>query len=599
MSEVATPADALAHGPVHSGPPLVIPEGSLGRWFVERAAEYADRPAALVREGDQFVPLTYAALEADARAVAGGLLEHATPGDRVAIRANSRYEWSVVDLACALAGLVSVPLYPSFSVEQTAFVLADADVRLLVTEDESPALGAVERVFDIEALPRAETATFPGLEVLPEETVTIVYTSGTTGRPKGVDLTHRNLLAQAAQEVAVLPRLDASFVTTCFLPLSHIYQRLAAVAVWAQGGTLAYMNSTDLLAELRMVRPQVIPSVPRVYRRLWQGIQEEVAGMGGVRRRLVSWALDVAVAYGLALERGHVPGSLRRRHGLAESLVYARLRERLGLDRVAYAVTAAASIDATVLYAFHGLGVPLLEGYGTTETTAGVTFNPMGAFRAGTVGVPFPGVELTLALDGEVLVWGPNVMRGYWNDPVATAQAFVGGWYHTGDVGEWDGEYLRIVDRKDQRQVLDTGRNVFPTPVENALRRSPYITEAMVVAEGRKYVAALIQPNYSLLVRFAAHEGIRVPDDTLTYDPTGAVTAVPEWLLDHDDVRALFEAEVATANRSLADFERVRRFTLLAEALSMDREELTPILKKRRDTIESRYGTRIEALFVA
>lgn len=602
MAASTTIGEGSIDSEVRSGGHITVPDGPLAAWLLAHAERYATHPMVYVTdETGEFVPRTYDEVLEEARAVAAGLLDLGlAPGDRVAIRAETRYEWSVVDYACTLAGLVLVPVYPSFSPEQTAFVLEDSGARVLVHEGDLPveAAGTVEHTVDIEQLPRGDLAEVPGLAADDEDTFTIVYTSGTTGMPKGVELTHRNLLTQAAQFEAVLPALGPGDVSPVYLPLNHIMQRVLVYAGIQWGSAGAYTTPQTLLEDLKAVRPDAFSGVPRIYRRMYQGIREELEGASGARGRIGTWAVDVAIEYGRAVEQGSVPPALRAKHALAERLVYRKLRAALGFDDVRFAGTGAATIDAEVLYFFWGISVPMLEAYGATETTAGVTFNRIDDFHPGTVGLPAPGVEIRLAADGEVLVRGPNVMKGYWNNPAATAEAIdADGWYHTGDIGEWQGAHLRIVDRKKRIQVLDTGKNVYPAPVENALRRSPYVAEAMVVAEGRKYVTALIQPNYPVLVAFAEAEGLDVDESAFAYDAMDELAAVPGTLLAEPAVQALYQREIDAANRSLADYEQVKRFDLVERAFSVEQSELTPTLKKRRGTIEEHFADHIDELY--
>ncbi|MFC5971148.1 AMP-dependent synthetase/ligase [Halomarina salina] len=592
-------------GEIHRGEPLDVPDGPLARWFSDRVRSYGDLPATVHREkeGAAFVETTYEALYAEAVAVAGGFLETMEPGDRLGIRAETRYEWSLVDLASVLAGLVLVPVYPSFSPEQARYVIEDAGVRTLVTEEELPldVAGAVEWVVDITDLPREEDTAatdLPGFDATDDDVTSIIYTSGTTGFPKGCELTHRNVLAEMAAIGGILPAVPGD-TGTCFLPLSHIYQRVSNYADWDRGVAAVFITIPTLVEDLGAIEPNGFVTVPRVYRRMYDGVQRQLREAAGPRGRIARWAVAVAHEYGRAIDDGGVPAAgLRARHALAERLVYGQLREQLGLTEVRYAITGAASIDPDLLHFFWGIGVPVLEGYGATETTAGVTLSRPGERRAGTVGRPLPGVEIALADDGEVLVRGPQVFRGYWNDPDATAAALDDdGWYHTGDVGEWVGDCLRIVDRKKRLQVLDTGKNVYPGPIETALRRSPYVAEAMVVGEGRKYVSALVQPDFDALVAFAEAEGIAFDADDLVRDELGTVVSVPTDLLDHEAVRDLLQSEVDAVNEGLAEYERVKRIAVVERAFSVEQEELTPTLKKRRGTIGEHFGERIEALY--
>lgn len=586
---------------IHECDPVSIPDGPMAVWLEERFERYADRTGALVREGDAFEEVRYDDLFERATRVAGGLLELGVePGDRIGIRAASRYEWSLVDVASLLSGLILVPVYPSFGADQAIHVVEDADVQVLVTEDDCPdALAdAVPEVVSIEALPTAEPSALAGYDVDEDDPATIIYTSGTTGDPKGCTITHGNLLAAIAMVTKRAP-LDPGHVGTCFLPLSHIYQRVANYYLWGTGNAPAYMTVDDLKDELGMVEPAVLVTVPRVYRRVYAGFQDQVAEMSGPKRRLVEWADGVARAYGEGLsEGGSVSTGLSIKHAIADRLVFSTLREELGLTNVEFALTGAASIDADLLHFFWGLGVPLVEVYGSTEVTGPSTLNRRDSFRAGTVGYPMDGGEVALAPDGEVLYRGPNVMAGYWNDEEATADAIVDGWYRTGDVGEFDEDgFLRIVDRKKRMAVLDTGKNVAPNRVETALNRSRFVADAMAIADGRKFVTALIQPNYQAIVEFARERGIEFDEGAIERDENDEIVAVGEDLVDDARVRDRLESAVAEANESLASYEEVGDFRLLERALSIEREELTPTLKKRRPTIETRYADRIESMY--
>jgi long-chain acyl-CoA synthetase len=596
------PTETTEEG-VRAGDPIVVPGGPLCAWYLERTERYADLPAAKFRgEDGEWTTRSYAELLEEASAVAGGLLELADPGDRIAISVETRYLWTVVDMATVLARLVLVPVYPSFSEEQMAFVVEDAGAKVLVREEEVPdeVTSVVDHVLDIEDLPRAEfdVDSAPGLEADDEDVHTLVYTSGTTGMPKGCELTHADFLAQMEMAVVAMPEQPPGTVGTAFLPLNHIYQRLVNYSGVNQGFCEAYLNVKSLVDDFAEVRPNVVPSVPRVYRRMYDGIREKVGEEEGAKKRIAEWAIDVSIEYGKALERGSPGPVLRTKNAVADRLVLSTFRERLGVDEIAYAITGAASIDAEVLYFFWGMGVPLLEGYGATETTAGLTFNRMDDFKPGAVGKPMPGTEVKLGPENEVLGRGPQIMKGYWNNPEATAEAIdEDGWYHTGDVGEWDGDHLKIVDRMKRLQVLDTGKNVYPGPIENLLRRSQYVEEAMVIAEGRKFVSALVQPNFGALLSFAEQEGIEYDASAVERDEMDNVTAVPKSMVQDERIQALIDEAVADANERLADFERVKKTVCIPRALSVEEDELTPTLKKRRRDIEANWADETESMY--
>ncbi|MFP4625544.1 MAG: AMP-dependent synthetase/ligase [Natronomonas sp.] len=590
-------------GEIRHGPTISIPDESLGTWIAARAEQYGERPAAYRHLGPgNHETLTYDEFFEDACAVAGGLRDLGLgEGDRIGIESETRYEWSVLDVATLLTGVVLVPVYPSFSPSQSAYVIDDAGIDVLVTQepDVADAVAEVtEEVIDVSSLPEGDFDTDTVVDADPESIATIIYTSGTTGDPKGVELTHRNVVGEMELLNETVPNFDPGKRGTCFLPLSHIYQRVFNYHMWNNGHSAVYMTPDTLLEDLKATEPHILGTVPRVYRRMYDGLTEQVAEMGSPKAQLVSWAIGVARDYGRAIEEGG-PGpspGLRARHAIAERLVYGTLREEFGLTNVEFAITGAASLDAGLLRFFWGLGVPLLEVYGATETTGGVTFNQMESFKPGTVGKPLPNTEVRLAQDGEVLVRGPTIMRGYWNKPDATADSLTDDWYHTGDVGRWNGDFLEIVDRKKHMQVLDTGKNVYSEPIETALRRQDHVAEAMVIAEGQKYVTALLQPNFDVMLSYADAEGIDYNEDAVRRDGDETV-AVPGTLLDHPSIQSLFEAEVGDANEDLAEYQTVKKFTLLGRALSVEEDELTPTLKKRRRDIQSNFADRIEEMY--
>jgi long-chain acyl-CoA synthetase len=508
----------------------------------------------------------------------------------------------VLDAASLLGGFVLVPVYPTFSASQSAYVIEDAEADVLATESPDvpdQVAAATGEVLDIADLPEGEFEADAAPDPAPEDLATIIYTSGTTGEPKGVELTHRNVRAEMALLVETLRDLDPGCRSTCFPPLSHIYQRVFKYYSWDNGHAAVFMSPDTLLEDLTATEPELLGTVPRVYRRMADGLTEQVAEMSGAKARLVTWAMGVVREFGRAIEDGGpaLGAGLRAKHAVAERLVFSTLRERFGLSNVELAITGAASLDAGLLRLFWGMGVPLLEVYGATETTGGVTSNRMDSFRSGTVGKPLPETDITLPPDGEVLVRGPTVMRGYWNKTEATADSLTDGWYHTGDVGRWNGEFLEIVDRKKHMQVLDTGKNVYSEPIETALRRQDLVAEAMVIAEDRKFVGALVQPNFDALVAVAGEAGIDVDEADLEADGD-EVVAVPRSLLEADAIQERLEAAVVNANEDLADHETVKAFTLLERAFSVEADELTPTLKKRRRDIEDNRADRIDAMFL-
>ncbi|HEX2021314.1 MAG TPA: long-chain fatty acid--CoA ligase, partial [Candidatus Thermoplasmatota archaeon] len=439
----------------------------------------------------------------------------------------------------------------------------------------------------------------------PDDTATIVYTSGTTGVPKGAVLTHRNFVS-ATKAAIKLIEVQPFWSTTIFLPLAHCYGRIQLLFVLDGAGPIAFSSPATLVDDLKATRPQVIASVPRLYERMYAQIVKRVEEGPASRKRIFYAAADVAREYGRAISNGgSAPLGLKLRHALFDRLVYAKLREALGLTDLRAGTTGAAAIRPDLLYFFQGIGIPILEGYGLTETSAPSNVNPPRKFKPGTVGPPFPGMEQTLAEDGEVLMKGPNIFVGYYNLPNETKETFTSdGWFKTGDIGQFDEDgYLRIVDRKKELEVLNTGKKIAPVTVEEKLKGSPLVGEAMLVATDRKFAGCLVQPNFDALVSWADKNGVPYDKSKVVVkpDPTGQPTtyAVGRDLLDNPKVVALYQREVDACNQKCADFEQIKAFALADHMFTMDRDELTPTLKKKRRVIAKNHAGLIEGMFRA
>ncbi|MFC7134932.1 MULTISPECIES: bacteriohemerythrin [Salinibaculum] len=441
--------EATLGSDILSGGALSVPEGPMAAWVERVFDKYGDRTAVRRPELEAGYDRTFDQFRERARSVAAGLLDAGLePGDRVGIHADPRYEWSVVDMACHMAGLVSVPVSTLYGNERARHVIADAGVDVLLAERTLPVAveQAVERVFTIDDLPTGDRARLPGFDRDPDDVATIVYKLGTDKHPRGCALTHRNLLAGVGMLDSRLP-LDAGGTGTCFLPLAHIYQRLSTYYLWGTGNAVAYINTDAFKEQLQTVQPDVLVGVPQAYGRLHDAIRDRMSEMGGAKKFLAN---DVARSYGAAMKPGESASSrLSIKHSMAERTVFSTLREEFGLANVEYALTGTDSIDDDIVEFFWGFGLPLTEVYESTELTGLATMTAPDDHRTDTVGTPFPGTDVALAEDGEVLVRGPGVMAGYWNDEEATAYAIRDGWYHTGDLGEFDDEgSLRIVGAK-------------------------------------------------------------------------------------------------------------------------------------------------------
>jgi long-chain acyl-CoA synthetase len=420
--------------------------------------------------------------------------------------------------------------------------------------------------------------------VRPEDLATIIYTSGTTGEPKGVMLTHANLVANLR---GAAPSLDLSQedVALSFLPLSHAFERMVAFIYLFSGVSIVFAESFDTVArDLLQVRPTVLTGVPRVYEKLNARIVEVGHSTPGVKGKIFHWAIQAGMARSGALLRGRSPGPITQlKAAVADRLVFSTIRERLG-GRLRFAASGSAPLAANILEFFFAIGIPVIEGYGLTETAPILTFNPQNAPRVGTVGKAIGGVDLRIAPDGEILARGPNVMHGYFNKPEATAAVLEDGWFHTGDIGQLDADgYLTITDRKKDLLVTSGGKKIAPQPIEAILKRSPLVSEAVILGDRRKYAAALIVPEFAALER-------RLKD-------LGRPPAPREQLITRPDVMALYQEIVDALNRELSQFERIKRIALLPSEFSVESGELTPTLKVKRKVVEQKWQEKIEELY--
>ncbi|MEO7192028.1 MAG: long-chain fatty acid--CoA ligase [Vicinamibacterales bacterium] len=545
-----------------------------------------------------------------------------TRGDRVALLSESRPEWLMADFAILTAGAVTTPIYTTLPAEQIGFILRDSGAAVAIVSSPvqlekllvaAPVGGPLRTVILIDPVaPDALALAPPGLQVVSwadtlalghrrirdgwgvarefhdaarqvrsDDLATIIYTSGTTGEPKGVMLTHGNLIANLR---GVLQMLDLSHddVALSFLPLCHAFERIVAYVYLCTGISVAFAESLDTISrDLLTVRPTVMSGVPRVFEKLYARILERGSATSGPRRWLFDLAIRVARVRGERLPEGRsTPLWARVASPLVQRVVFAKIHAGIG-GRLRYAVSGSAPLAVRIARFFYGIGLPILEGYGLTETSPVLCVMPLREVRFGTVGPPLPNVELRIADDGEILARGPNVMAGYHNRPEATAEALAGGWFHTGDIGEFDARgFLRITDRKKDVLVTSGGKKITPQPIEQRLRAHTLVAEAIMVGDRRHFPAVLIVPEFS---RLAAHLAL----DEATLRAT----------VNSLQVRSVFDAIVQAVNDNLAQFERIKKFALLSEELTMADGALTPTLKVKRRVVEDRYRDVIEMLY--
>jgi long-chain acyl-CoA synthetase len=573
---------------------------------------FGDRPASRHLVGDSWLQTTYAETADEIDEIARGLVALGlAPGDRVGILADTRREWTLVSFAIGAAGGVIVPVYPTNSARECAWVLGDSGARAVICENPAQAakiasirkqLPDLGHVIVIDGEPGADgeltldqlrergaSVAQPALDgrraaVVPEDIYTIIYTSGTTGPPKGVVLTQANAMAacEMIRELAVLRDDEVSYL---FLPLAHIFAQSTMLASFELGTSIVYYggDTKQILPELMATEPTYLPSVPRIFEKLYgAAMKMRDAGTEEDQARF-----DAAVRVGVLVrqlrERGEpVPDELAEGFERAEENLYSRVRALFG-GHINQALSAAAPIAQEILEFFYACGVLVVEGWGMTETTALGTVCTPDHYKFGTVGRPAPGVDIRIAEDGEVLVHGPNIFREYWNNPEATAETIVDGWLHTGDLGQLDDDgFLSITGRKKDIIITAGGKNLTPANLENDLKQSPFISQAVMHGDRRPYPVALITLDVEEIVPWARERG-------LSEDPAE--------LAREQQVVELVQGVLDEANAHYAQVEQIKRFAILERDLTIDDGELTPTLKVKRSVIGERYAEVFESMY--
>ena len=584
---------------------------TLSKAFWRSVARHGEKTALLVKRDKQYRPITYTELGKRVYAFARALHELGVrKGDRVAILAENCPEWAITDWATLCIGAITVPIYPTLTAPQVGEILRDSEPKVLVVSDRKQRRKASEAIegtplnpqivciepdsggempsFE-QMLSQPGTLTESDLQAVvgasqPSDIITFIYTSGTTGEPKGAMLTHHNLISNIEAVLEIIDwRPDDVFLS--FLPLSHVFERMGGhfLPIYA-GLTIAYAESLFTLAnDMVTVKPTLMLGVPRFYASVMDRILASVRQMPPLRQKLLYRMLEVGKVYARCQREGRsAPLSVRLQHRLLDKLVASKIRERVG-GRLRYFVSGGAALPKEVAEFFHAFGILILEGYGLTETSPVLTVNPPNAPRFGSVGKPIRGVEIRIAEDGEILARGPNIMLGYYNKPEATAAAIdPDGWFHTGDVGHMDSDgYLYITDRKKDIIVLANGKNVAPQPIENLLKQSELVQEAVVYGDGMSAPVALIVPNMDALRAFAKQHGIDAEGDAL---------------LNHDAVQKRYRQELERVNRELADFQRLKGFRLVSQPFSIETGELTPTLKVKRRVVAEKYAHLLQEM---
>jgi long-chain acyl-CoA synthetase len=585
--------------------------------FYHSVETYRKPDQLLHKQEGVWTPIPFLAFETAVEELSMGLRSLGIEkGDRVAILSENRPEWAYADLASLCAGAVDVPIYATLTPAQVLYILNDAGakavfvssaaqlqkvlevraqapmLRHVIRFDDPPAPGTY-LLEDVRVRGREALATDRGAvkkraqEVAPDDLATLIYTSGTTGDPKGVMLTHDNIVSNVQASSRLFAGIGTKDVALSFLPLCHVFERMAGHYVMLRHGvTIAYAEAVDKVpTNLQEVKPTILLSVPRLYEKMQARVLEKVASESALRQGIFRWAMRTGAAvleHRVARTR---PGwGLKLRALLADKLVFARIKERVG-GRIRIFISGGAPLGRELALFFGSVGLPILEGYGLTETSPVIAVNLPDRMKPGTVGPVFDGVTVKIAADGEILVRGRNVMKGYYKKPEATAEAIdADGFFHTGDIGFVDQDgFLSITDRKKDILVTSGGKNISPQPIENRLKADEYFAEVVMIGNKRNFPAALVVPNFERLEAWARDNRLAFKDR--------------EELVSRPEVLAFYKTKVETLLPDLAPFEKIKKLALLAAEFTLEAGELTPTLKVKRRVIEQKYKERIDRLY--
>jgi long-chain acyl-CoA synthetase len=574
------------------------------------AQTYGDMPAVRYKEGEQWLTRSFSEVMEIVRPLALGLAElGVVKGDRVSILGNTRPEWTYFDFAALSIGATVVPIYQTNSPEECRYVLENSDAKVVVVEDDEqlekirevrgqlPQLqqvvrmtGASEDAISMEDLTAKGAAGDQGRwealysAVTPADICTFIYTSGTTGPPKGCIISHGNYrsMLDMVNETSVIEYEDVSYL---YLPLAHSFALLIQLGSFDLGATLAYWERDPLkiLPNLAELKPTYFPSVPRIFEKIYTAANSGIEKEGGLKQKIFNWAIDVGAKV-RALERsGRKPGFLlSRQYAFADDKVLSKIRNLFG-GKLRLAVSGAAPINPEILRFFDAAGVLVLEGWGMTETSTAATISSPDDFKIGTIGKPFPGCEVRIADDGEILVKGPNVFQGYHKNEEATKETIVDGWLHTGDIGEIDSEgFIKITGRKKDIIITAGGKNITPANLEADIKQHPLVSQCVVVGDRRPYLVALVTLD---------------PEEAAAYAKDHNLSENPEQLASNADIKASIEAHVEEINKNYARVEQVKKIAILKRDLSQETGELTPTLKVKRAVVTAKHEPEIEALY--
>jgi long-chain acyl-CoA synthetase len=581
--------------------------------LLPRAAQmYGSAVAVKYKDGERWIDRTFDEVLEIVRPLAFGLVTLGIEkGDRVAILANTRPEWTYFDFAALSIGATVVPIYQTNSPEECRYVLENSDSKVVVVEDAEQLekvrsvrgqlsqlehvvmmTGSAEDAISMEDLAAkgagGDDATWKALyeAVAPEDICTFIYTSGTTGPPKGCIISHGNYRAMLSMvnEVSVIEDEDLTYL---YLPLAHSFALLIQLGSFDLGTTIAYWERDPLkiLPNLAEVKPTYFPSVPRIFEKIYTAATSGMEKEGGLKKAIFDWSIKTGAKMREAERSGRKPGFLlQRSYAFADQKVLSKIRNLFG-GRIRLAVSGAAPINPEILRFFDAAGVLVLEGWGMTETSTAATISTPEDFKVGTIGKPFPGCEVKIADDGEILVKGPNVFQGYHKNPEATSETIVDGWLHTGDIGEIDSQgFIKITGRKKDIIITAGGKNITPANLEAEIKQHPLVSQCVVVGDRRPYLVALVTLD---------------PEEAVKYAQEHNLSEDPAQLSRNPDVKAAIEAHVEKINQNFARVEQVKKISILPHDLSQESGELTPTLKVKRAVVAQKHEGEIEQLYAA
>lgn len=537
--------------------------------------------------------------------------------DCVALISENRPEWVYADFAMQLLGIINVPLYPSLTSDSIEYILNDSESKAIIVStglqlnkvqkviknckhlkyiiilNEHENGSASENLLTFKQIQEKgksihksnpELLTKTAGEIKEDDVCTIIYTSGTTGEPKGVMLTHKNIISNVNAALDIFP-ITKDDVFLSFLPLCHIFERMAGYyTAFAAGCTIFYAESIEkVAANLQEAKPTLMTSVPRLFERIQSRIIKNVESQSRTKQKIFYWALGIGKQFAVEKKKGSVPLALSIKHAVADKLVFKKIRERTG-GRLRFFISGGAALSKELGEFFEAVGIMIVEGYGLTESSPVITANRPDDYKFGTVGKPLPGVEVKIASDGEILARGPNIMQGYYKKKKETEETVINGWLHTGDIGAFDSDgFLMITDRKKHLFKTSAGKYIAPTHIENIFLTSKYIDQFVLIGDKRMFLSALIVPDYEALKEYADAHKIPYKDES--------------ELTSNEQIYKLIEDDMSKLQKQLANYERVRKFALLDKPFTIETGEITPSLKIKRKVVEEKYGAVIERMY--